>query len=728
MVDMGGSSMLEQVKTRIQKSANDPDPLIRGLALGTFGVIEQMHGNTMESLAFFGEALHAFESSRQSPGRDREIARTHERLGEALASQGQVTQALKNYESAVQAWRQVIAGIEVEVSDCTSLADSLVSAGELNRRMGRVTLATKDIDQALTIIATVPFGRCRSMASAAEPYPDAKALEVLSRVMLLRANILNFPEDYEGAVRLASEAKMLKPGSTSAMMQKASALALLANSKGDMPQHTLQDYRLVLAEFDELRRRDATNRLWEREQAAVQLLIAEGIVACRQNKVTNCKPMPLLGEAEISSLQAIRTLRELAKSNPSNVSWQRDLGWAEQIRAKVLAARDRSNESLEALRESERLYNGNIPDRLDADLVWSLGSTLLDQSWALADLKRWPEAKATLQRVITLFEQFETEREAQGDNLIILGYLWNARTEEVKLLRKAGDKKEADLAEQEQKRLEERYNNLYRDHSEHNEQEIAKLNDSYIANVNQGANLFMMENYAAALHEFNAAETVMREYIGLKPTAFKGYDNLRNINDWIQQTQEKLGNTKEAAIARNVMVDMASLSTLFHPEQDTQPVDDNLRLARRRVAQSHYESKRFDEALASVQQEIATAETIVRKNPQNAQHLSDLSNAHFGQGMVQRDGGKAGWEEAIRLGIAYMEKAADIDKKHPQYLNELGMYRKYLADEFKTDSLNEKALVEYRLAFKAYKEAVRRSPRDETALKGIEDLAKLEIQ
>ncbi len=311
---------------------------------------------------------------------------------------------------------------------------------------------------------------------------------------------------------------------------------------------------------------------------------------------------------------------------------------------------------------------------------------------------------------------------------MILGYLWNARTEEVKLLRKAGDKTGADLADKERQRLEEQYNNLYRDLSEHNEQEIAKLNDSYIANVNQGAKLFKAENYATALHEFNAAEAVMREYIGLKPTAFKGYDNLRNINDWIQQTQEKLGNTKEAAVARNVMVAMASLSTLLYPEHDAQPVDDNLRLARRRVAQSHYESKRFDEALASVQQEIAAAETIVKKNPQNAQHLSDLSNAHFGHGMVRRDGGKAGWEEVIRIGIAYMEQAADVDKKHPQYLNELGMYRKYLADEFEADSLNEKALVEYRLALKAYKEAVRRSPRDEIALKGIEDLAKLGIR
>ena len=173
---------------------------------------------------------------------------------------------------------------------------------------------------------------------------------------------------------------------------------------------------------------------------------------------------------------------------------------------------------------------------------------------------------------------------------------------------------------------------------------------------------------------------------------------------------------------------MASLSTLLYPEHDAQPVDDNLRLARRRVGQSYYNSKRFEEALTSVQQEIAAAETIVKKDPQNAQHLSDLSNAHFGQGMVRRDGDKAGWEEAIRIGIAYMEKAADVDKKHPQYLNELGMYRKYLADEFEADSLNEKALVEYRLALKAYKEAVRRSPRDETALKGIEDLAKLEIR
>jgi len=724
--DVGRSSLLDQVERKVRSYADDPDPkmaFMRALALRNKGDLQRMHGTTQESLTLFEQALAAIESSPEAMDRYRETARTYDRLGETLIEQGHISQALERYTAAARNWGQVTASTEVEVDDCTSLADSLVSAGELKRRMGQATEASKDLDHAFTVITTAPFGNCGPLSPKRGPYPDAKALGVLSRARMLRANILGTKEDYEGAVRLASEAKRMSPASTTAMQQKSSALALFANSKGDTPQHALQDYRLVLAEFDELRRRDPTNRLWEREQAAVQLLIAEGIVRCHQDKDKPCEPIPSLGEAEGTSLKATITLRDLAKSNPSNVSWQRDIGWAQQVRAKVLAAHGREAESLEAFREAERSYRTTFLDHSDADLVWSLGSTLLSQAWALADLKKWPEAKATLQRVVTLFEEFDKERGAQGDKLIVLGYLWNARTEEVKLLRKAEDKKGADLVEQERTRLEQQYNNLYQDLVERNKQEAAKLNDLYIAGVNRGAALYNKEeNYTAALREFNTAEGAMRKYIALLPIDFEGYNNLRNIHDWIQLAQEKLGNSKEAAATRNVMVDMASISTLFHPEQDAQPVDDNLRLAKRRVGQAYYDSKRFDEALVFVQQEITAAELSEQKNPRNSQYLSDLSNAHFGHGLVRRGGRKDGWEEAIRIGIIYIRNAADIDRKNPEYLKALGGYQKYLAGELDADGLTDKAQEEYRLALEVYEKAARLSPDDKEIKDAIEDL------
>ena len=539
-------------------------------------------------------------------------------------------------------------------------------------------------------------------------------------------------KDYEVAVRLASAAKRLSPASTSATKQKATALAYLANNKSfDKPQDALQNYREVLSEFDILRRRDPANRLWEREQAAVQLLIAGGLVACHQNKAKDCKSKSSLEEAEVTNLKAILTLSVLAEIDPSDMSLQRDLAWARQGRAKVLEARGQHTERLAALKESERLYRASIRDFSDAEVLSEIGSIVLDQSKALADLDRWAEAKATLQRSINSFENADKKDGAKEGNLAIVGHLIEARTEEVKLLRKTGDKKGADLADQERKRLEEQsdtlYPNLFKD-----SEEATKLYESHTASVGQGDKLLEEGKHAAALGEFNAAESAMREYINLKPTDYSGYDNLREVYNLIQQTQEKLGYVKEMAAAGSVMLDMARIATLLMPEEDAQERGDTLREAQQSFGILLYRGDHFkdhiDETLAVVQQEVAAAEANLQKSPNNADHLSKVSNAYYGQGLVRREAHKVGWEEAIRIGIVSIQMAADIDRKNPVYQNKLGEMRKYLADGLVAKGLKEEAQVEYGLALKAYQHAAKISPGDETALKGIRELAELGVR
>ncbi len=734
--DVGRSSMLEQVERKVQSYAHDRDPkmaLMRGLALRNSGDLERMHGNAKESLAFFGQALEAIESSPETPDRDRETARTHERLGEASAAQGQVTQALKRYEAAVQAWRRVIGSTAVKVADCTSFADSLLGAGELKHRIGKAAEASKNLAEALSRVTTVPFGHCGPATSKGEPYPTAEALVVLSRARMLRATIYNLEEDYEGAVRLASEARRLSPSSTSAKRQEATALANLANSKFfEKPQDALQDYRPILAEFDLLLHHDPTNRLWKREQAAVQLLIAEAIVTCHQARAKDCKSMSSIAEGEVTNWKAQVTLRTLAEADPNNMSLRRDLGWALQGRAHVLEARNQPQARLAVLHESEQFYRNSIPDHSDAEGVLPLGRVLLDQSKAQGDLARWPEAKATLEKSIATYETYGQEIGTQEDNLSILASLIEARTEEGKLLRKAGDKKGADRADWELKRLNKRYENLRDNLSENSDQETAKLDASHIASVNQGAELFNNGNHAAALLKFKAAESAMREYIGLKPADYHGYDKLRNVYNWIRLTQEKLGHTKEAPETIRVMVDMARTASLLSFQHDSRSLNDKLRDAQQAQGIALYNSPDFkdhiDETMSLVQQEIANAEATLQADPNNANSLKNLGIAYYGRGLVSRDARTAGWEEAIRIGIVYIQKAADVDRKNHEYHNKLGEMRTYLAGEMATDGLKDKGREEYGLALEAYKEAVRRSPRDETALKGISDLAELGVR
>ena len=395
---------------------------------------------------------------------------------------------------------------------------------------------------------------------------------------MVRSTILNSYEDYEQAVKLASEAKRLRPASASATIQKATALAFLGNSMAvDDPQDALQRYRLVLDEFDELRRRDPTNRLWERERAAVQLLIAEGIVTCRQSKAKNCTPSPAYDEADAKSLESIGTLRALTVIDPENKSLIHDLAWALQVRAKVLAVQTGSAKSLEILQESEQLFS-TLKNSSDTEVALQLGTILLGQSKALADLDRWAEAKVTLRRSINSFESAGKKDGAKEGNLAIAGHLMEARTEEVKLLRKTGDKKGADLADQERKRLEAQDINL--DNS--SEEEAEKLNASYIQSKDQGEKLSNEGKHDVALHEFNVAESSMRAYIGLKPSALVGYVNLRNIYDSILVTQEKLEDklkdkkAREAALIAQLRA--AQMAALFKSDDNK-----NLHTARRQL-------------------------------------------------------------------------------------------------------------------------------------------------
>lgn len=412
--DIGRSAMLEQVQEHVESRVGAIDQWValnRGLALRNRGDLKRTQGSVAESVTLFAQALKAFDSRPRDPNSRREAARTHRRLGEALADQGQ--QALSHYKATADAWPQVVASAPaVATDDCVSLADSLVLAGELKTRMGEATLALTDLEEALKIASDVLFGRptshekCGLVADKAEPYPDAKALKVLSRAALLRALVLNFQEDYEGATALAIEARALRPPSISTRQNALVALAWRGNGRiSATPQPALDDYRKVLSEFEELRRWDPSNRLWQRERAATQLAgEPKGILACLASKAKDCKPMPSVEEAEAMSLAAMATLRALAQIDRSNVSFQRDLSWALVDYARVLAAGGRQTERLVILKEAERIYGNSQPDKADAEGVAALGRLLEDKSDALTALGRLPEAKESLRRSVDLFE------------------------------------------------------------------------------------------------------------------------------------------------------------------------------------------------------------------------------------------------------------------------------------------------------------------------------------
>ena len=337
---------------------------------------------------------------------------------------------------------------------------------------------------------------------------------------------------------------------------------------------------------------------------------------------------------------------------------------------------------------------------------------------------KWPDVKLMVRKSISQFQALWESVGSQEHNLSILVSLLDARTEEGKLLRRAGDRQGADQAEQEVTRLEGQYRNLF-DMIYNNSTEAAEhLSDAYFKGVAKGAELFNGSIYSEALREFSAEEAAMREYISLRPLEFEGYDRLRNLYDWIQLTQDKLNRSKEADEARNLMAHMAWMAAALRSTSEV-PVDDELRVARQRVGQSYYEKKDFDKALLAVQEEIDVATAILKEKADDPQALYNIGNAYFGQGMVKREGLKPAWEEPIRLGIAYTEKAVTHERKNAQFWENLGGYRKYLAEQLNRDGRKAEALIEYQLAIQAYRRMIALAPHDENMLQMIRELEAL---
>ncbi len=620
--DAGRSDMLEQVRDKANQylGANFEGALNRGLALRNAGDIRRAQGRLEDSVSLFRQALEAFESSRNAPGFWREVARTHERLGEALGDQDHVTEALSQYQAAVQAWRQVVTSPSTtETDDCTNLAGGLVSAGELQNRMGETNQALDDLEKALEITSNVLFGpegsqdACGRLSEKVEPYPDAKAIQVLSRAALLRANILNFEEDYEGAAAWAIKAKWLLPLSTAAKRDALVAFASRANSRTFVePSQGLDDYQKVLAEFEELRRWDPSNKLWQRERGAVQLLVSEGIVACHKSKAKGC---PSLEEAEARVLEAIATLRALVQIDPSNLSWRRDLAWALQDHAEVFAASGRHLECLAKLEELEQTY-GAQPGKADAEAWAMLGRRLEDESDAWAALGRLAEAKTTLQKTTDLFSRSVL---AFPNVPRYVAELSEAHRRAAEILRKAGDKGSADAADRQRVSLNKQYASLTGSRTE----KARKLADVGAAHVNTGARLFRGDDHPGALQEFRASESAMREYIRLRPADVKGYDNLRNVYDWIQVAQEKLRGVTERNAALNAMLHAAQIAAWLTPEGSPKRFEMGAKLQKARQSFGIFldDNERYVDALAMVQEEVAVAQSLLQDDPHNTMYL-----------------------------------------------------------------------------------------------------------
>jgi tetratricopeptide (TPR) repeat protein len=726
--DVGRSTLLLQVQGQVdRRGVGMRSALNRGLSLRNRGEIRRTEGNLAEAVSLFRESLQAFESAGDHPDAPREIARTYDRLGDALLSQGKLTEALPYTEKADEAWHTVAntpGAVDVVRDDCTSMAESLMATVELKTRMGETARALELLEKAYTVLSELMFGRgqspprCGPMAEQAAPYPDPVALQALTRAALARAIIFSSLEDHDGAAALAGQARMLRPASISARKNVLIALAWRGHARWrTSPEAALADYRTVLAESEELRRSDPDDRRWQRERAASQLLVSIGVVACHQ-KPGSCTPSPSLEDAEAVVLEATATLHALASADKTNTSLQDDLVWAGQARSAILAARGgHAAERLSVIRDAQRVQERSVRDAKDAGREQTAVYLLDEEAEILLELGRIPEAQESLRRSIDRATKLVA---AHPDNALYFDTLAFTWAREAVLLDKASDPRGAAAAAEEQRRAAARFEDLHREHVAASEE----LRARGVAHVTEGSKLLGREpvDYAAVTRELIAAESAFREAARRRPTSYGTYDELRKVYDWLQRTEEKLGRKEDRFAALSASMHAAQIAAWLAPESAQSAMNGRLLETRNLLAQAliaENDKTSNQAALGLTQEAVVVADSLVQSEPENADYRFSLADAKCGLGMVRRNLGAGGWENTIRSCLIDVQKAAALAPDRVLFRLKEASWRRYLGNELARSGEKERARAELAFALQGYEEAARRDPKNEEAREGI---------
>jgi tetratricopeptide (TPR) repeat protein len=727
--DVGRSTLLLQVQQQVdRRGVGMRSALNRGLSLRNRGEIKRTEGKVAEAVALFRESLKAFESARDNPDAPREVARTNDYLGNALASQGKLTEALPYSEAADKAWRIVAntpGPADVVRSDCASMAESLVWTVELKTRMGDSARALADLDRTFTVLSELMFGRgqtppqCGPMAEQAAPYPDPIAMQALTRAALSRAVLFASLEDHEGAAALAEQARLLRPSSTAARKNALLTLAWRGHvRRSASPEAALADFRRVLAESEELRRSDPDDRLWQHDRATSQLLVSSGIVACHQ-KPGSCTPSPTLDDAEALVMEAIAALRALASVDTTNTSLQDDLVWAWQARSAILAERGgQAAERLSVIRHAQRIRDQAVRDPNDAWRELTAVGLLGEEAEILVELGRIPEARQTLRRAIDRATKLVTAHSDNALYFLTLALMW---TREAALLDKAGDPKGAAAASEEAKRATARFQDLGRDYVA----AFVGLRDRGMGHVTQGAKLVGTEpaDYGGAFRELVAAESAFREAVLRRPASYGTYDELRNMYDWLQRTEGKLGRKEERFESLGASMHAAQIAAWLAPESAQSAMNLRLLESRNTFAKAliaENDRKSNEAALGLMQEAVVVADSLVQQEPGNPDYRFSLADAKFGLGVVRRNLGSAGWENAIRSGLIDIQRATTLAPDRVLFRTKQASWRRYLGEELaKSEGEKERAAPELALALQGYEEAARLDPKNSEAQDGI---------
>jgi len=673
--DSGRSTVSKKLQDQIvaESKAGFGTPITRGLALRNHGDMQRIDGTLPVALNAFHDALAELESAPRDVVAMREIARTQDRIGEALVQQGQLTQALQHYDSAIAAWRNVIGQKSQSVNDdCVGLAESLTAAASVNGRVGRSQAALRNGDEAFDISFGASFDttdRCGRRPGTVQPDPDVRAMAIMARIALVHHDLVWNPGAVEGAAVLADRARELSPPSVKATALAMEAMAMRALTRsGEGSPAVLQDYMDVLDELGAMQLWDADNRTWQHDRAVIRVLIARVIAGCVDSE-GGCRP-GVLDDAEVIVDDAEARLRTLSAADPTSLALHEHLVGALRTHGMVLAARGQQFKagSMALFAEAERLVTARRRDPADSAGANELASLLVDKAEALGHLGDHQEGLATIRRAEHLLEQTVA---AHPTRLRLASLLYHVRTVMSELHAAAGDSTAADAAAAKAQAVLERLKPYEAD-----AKNVAALEQKGAAQCLHAATLLETDP-EAALRELNASEATLRAAVRRRPAYPEGYSLLTQTYAAMNAAYAKLGRADEQLYVLPAAITAAQMARWLAPPAQQHKANEWLLSTRDLLSTTLVRQKRPAEALKVLEDIVGLGQEFLAQPTPDGGALGIIGDAKCRIATIQRNLGQAGWRNTLDGGLIYLRKARALDPKQGE---KLAYWTRYAAE------------------------------------------------
>ena len=471
----------------------------------------------------------------------------------------------------------------------------------------------------------------------------------------------------------------------------------------------------------------------QRDRAAIKTLIGESIINCVKIENSQCSQKYDLTDSQAKLLDAAAEFQELSKIDTTNLSLRADLGWVTSSYASLLAANGMPEGSLAKYDEADKFHDASQIDSEDTDARTARARRALDKADVLKSLGQFENAIELSQEATGIFSNVIS---LHPDNPTFFGGLIDARQRQATYLSMARHVIGAEARDHEVEVLTDQYWKLVRRKFESTDAKRVTADNKY----NDGLKALEDKNYQGAVVVFQEAIIARKSLIIRRPAYYPNYDWLRACQAALAIAFEKLAeidsqNKVSHEIGRNNSLRAAMLSAqlaaLLAPPDKVFEMTANSYQARQDFNIFMNSTRMFDEALASLDEEIRTAEELLQEDRTNAAYLYRLGNSRCGLGHVLREGyieKETDWEQNIRVGMRYIEKASEIDQRNPSYPSELGTWHSYIADLYIDDGHADRAREERLLAVKNFQRALEIDPSNKNAKTGLSELAANGVQ